>query len=150
MINMRDGNGDFTSVSVAGEQEPFILKVAPQDELAWLEALNGLMKYSGQGTNANAINIFTVDNFMVKVEKIALLTTYDSDKNVIGAVTEAYLMNPSFLRETKALRTYTIKPLTVTTEEIKDPRSYVAYGEMAYGCDHYGAELGIVKLTGQA
>jgi hypothetical protein len=35
-------------------------------------------------------------------------------------------MNPVYLREAEALKCYTIKDLTVVTDEIKDPRSYVA------------------------
>lgn len=149
MRSMRFANGDFVS-ALAGTSEPYVLKVAPQDKLAWVRALNGNMKFSGQGANANAVNIFEVADFFVKIEELPILTTYDADKNVIGATGEAFLLNPVYLREAKALRTYTIKPLTVVTDMIKDPASFVAIGEMAYGCDHYGAELGIVKLTGQA
>ena len=144
--NMRLSNGDFVS-TVAGSSEPYVLKVSVPEALAWKRALNGNMKYSGQGTNANAVNIFEVADFMVKVEECAILGTYDADGVMIGNTTAAYLMNPVYLREAEALKTYSIKPLTVVTDENKDPESYVAIWTMLFGADHYGAELGIVKLT---
>lgn len=145
--NMRLPNGDFVSTT-AGSSEPYVLKCSVPEALAWTRALNGRMKYSGQGANANAVNIFEVADFMVKIEECPLLWTYDADGVMIWDTTKAYLMNPVYLREAEALRAYSIKPLTVVTDEIKDPRSYVAIGEMAFGADHYGAELWIVLLTG--
>lgn len=147
--NMRLSNGDFVSTS-AGSSEPYVLKCSVPEALAWKRALNGNMKYSGQGNNANAVNIFEVADFMVRIEECALFGTYDSDWVIIGDTTSAYLMNPVYLREAEALKAYSIKPLTVVTDEIKDPRSFVAIWELAFGADHYGAELWIVKLTGQA
>jgi len=144
---MRLANGDFVSTT-AGSSEPYVLKVSVPEALAWKRALNGHMKYSGQGNNANAVNIFEVDDFMVRIEECALFGTYDANGVIIGNTTAAYLMNPVYLREAEALKTYSIKPLTVVTDEVKDPRSFVAIGEMLFGADHYGAELGIVKLTG--
>jgi hypothetical protein len=147
--NMRLANGDFV-YTTAWESEPYVLKVSVPEALAWKRALNGNMKYSGQWANANAVNIFEVADFMVRIEACPMLWTYDADKNIIGDLTSAYLMNPVYLREAEALKCYTIKDLTVVTDEIKDPRSYVAIWEAKFGADHYGAELWIVKLTGQA
>ena len=144
---MRLANGDYV-YTTAGSSEPYVLKCSVPEALAWEKALNGKMRYSGQGSNANAVNIFEVDNYMVRVEICPILGTYDADKVIIGDTTACYLMNPVYLRDAEALRCYTIKPMTVVTDEIKDPRSYVALIEGAFGADHYGAELGIVKLTG--
>ena len=143
---MRLGNGDYVR-TVTSSNEPYILKVAVGEFLAWKRALNANMKYSGQGSNSNAVNIFEVSDFIVKIEEDVLIGTYDADGKVIGNVVEAYLLNPNYLTEAEALKCYSIKPFSIVTDEIKDPRSYVALGEWLYGADHYGAELGIVKLT---
>jgi len=81
--------------------------------------------------------MFEVSDFMVIIEELPLLGTYDYDKNMIGDTTSVYLMNPVYLRETQALRCYTIKELSIVTEDVKDPRSYVAYAEAKFGADHY-------------
>lgn len=144
--NMRLANGDFVSTN-AGSSEPYVIKCSIPEALAWKRALNWNMKYSGQWNNANAVNIFEVSDFMVKIEELGVLGTYDSKRNMIWDTTAAYLMNPVYLREQEALRTYSIKPLTIITDNPKDPESYVAIWTMLFGADHYGAELGIVKLT---
>lgn len=146
---MRLHNGDYVATS-AGKSQPYVLKCSVLEALAWKRALNGRMKYSGQTENANQVNIFEVDDFMVQIEECAILGTYDAKGIQIGNTTAAYLMNPVYLREAEALKCYTIKPMSVVSDEIKDPRSYVAIGETAFGADHYTAELGIVKLTGKA
>lgn len=146
MRNMRFHNWDYVYTS-AGSSEPYVLKCTVTEALAWTKALNWSMKYSGQWANANAVNIFEVSNFMVKIEVLATLGTYDAQKNIIGDNTACYLMNPVYLRETSALKCYTIKELCIVTDEIKDPRSYVALAEAAFGASHYWAERWIVKLT---
>ena len=145
MRNMRLANGDFAHT--LGNSE-LVLKVPFSAMLDWSRALNNLLATSGTGTNSNAVNIFSVDGFQVRLEAEPLLGSYDSDKNIIGNTTSVYLMNPGYLLATEALKCYTVNPLNVTTDEIKDPRSFVALAEMSYGASHYWAELGIVKMTG--
>ena len=139
--NMRLNNGDFCPTDGG-----FVLKTTIQGKLGWTRALNAEFGKSGQGTNSEAVNIFTVQGFDVTIEALETLTTYDTDGNIIGDATSAYLMNPKYLREYEALKGYTIKPLTVVTDKIKDPRSYVALAEMLFGADHYNAQRGIVKI----
>lgn len=147
MRNMRLANGDFVYTNVT-EAKPYILKCPVSDKYNWEKALNGYKVWSGNGSNANAVNMFTVGGYNIIVEELPTLGTYDADGVIIGDTTAAYLFNPSYLEDAEALRCYTVHDMSVVTDYVKDPRSYVAIGELAYGADHYGAELGIIKLTG--
>lgn len=145
--NMRLANGDFIYTAI-DDASPYILKCPVSDKYNWEKALNGYKVWSGNGVNANQVNMFTVGGYNIVVEELPTLGTYDADGAIIGDTTAAYLMNPAYLNEAEALRCYTIHEMSVVTDEIKDPRQFVALGELAYGADHYGAELGIIKLTG--
>lgn len=146
---MRLANGDWVSTT-AWSSSPYVLKVSITEKLAWMRALNNLKQYSGTGSNANTVNIFTVSDFEVVIEELPMLWTYDKDGIMIGDTTACYLMNPVYLRETEALRCYEISPMEVRTYEEEDPSAFITQVEMLFGADHYGAELWIVKLTGQA
>jgi len=147
MRNMRLANGDFVYTNIT-EGSPYILKCPVSDKYNWEKALNGYKVWSGNGSNANQVNMFTVGGYNIIVEELATLGTYDADGVIIGDTTAAYLFNPSYLEEAEALRCYTVHDMSVVTDMVKDPRSFVAIGELAYGADHYGAELGVIKLTG--
>lgn len=145
--NMRLSNGDFIYTQIT-DASPYILKCPVNDKYNWEKALNGYKVWSGNGANANQVNMFTVGGYNIVVEELATLGTYDADGVIIGDTVAAYLMNPAYLTEAEALRCYTVHDMSVVTDEVKDPRQFVALGELAYGADHYGAEVGIVKLTG--
>lgn len=147
MRNMRLANGDFIYTMVT-DASPYILKCSVTDKYEWEKALNGYKVWSGNGANANQVNMFTVGGYNIVVEELPTLGTYDADGVIIGDTVAAYLMNPAYLNEAEALRCYTIHEMSVVTDEVKDPRQLVALGELAYGADHYGAEVGIIKMTG--
>lgn len=147
MRNMRLANGDFVYTNIT-EGSPYILKCPVSDKYNWEKALNGYKVWSGNGANANQVNMFTVGGYNIIVEELPTLGTYDADGVIIGDTTAAYLFNPAYLEEAEALRCYTVHDMSVNTITVDDPRSFVALGELAYGADHYGAELGIIKLTG--
>lgn len=144
---MRLANGDFVYTNIT-EASPYVLKCPVTEKYQWEKALNGYKVWSGNGSNANQVNMFTVGGYNIIVEELPTLGTYDADGVIIGDTTASYLLNPAYLEEAEALRWYTVHDMSVVTDEVKDPRSFVALGELAFGADHYGAELGIVKITG--
>lgn len=145
--SMRLANWDYVYTS-GWEVEPYILRVPVIALLDWTRALNNLNGTSWQGSNANAVNIFSVSGFLVKVEPEPLLWSYDTDKVQIGNETACYLLNPAYLKQNECFKIYDVKDLFVTSEEIKDPRSFVTYIEWEFGASHYFAERWIVKLKG--
>lgn len=147
--NLRTARFD-NGQKVTTNKTPFVLVCPVEQEGAWGEVLNNYKEYSGQGENANQANYFLFEGFKVMVKALEIFGDYDADGLEIGNSIASYVTNPTYLAKSKAFRKYSIGDSGVQVFEENDPKSMVTIVRDKFGADHYGAEYGVVKITGEA
>lgn len=113
-------------------------------EVFWKQVLNASSQYSGQGANANQVNQFNFQGNLVEIVVVDLLGDADYNGNTIGADDNWFLLNPTLLKKTKALRTYKLYTPRIKSWENDETDEMNVSIRAVIGCDHYGAEYGII------
>jgi len=138
---VRDENGKKIQQP---RNEAYKLYCSRVREVFWKQVLNDNSNFSGQGTNANTLNQFNFKGNLVEIVVVDLLGDADYAGNTIGSDDYWFVGNPTLLRKTKALRTYRLYSPRIKTWENDETDEINTSIRAVIGCDHYGAEYGIV------
>lgn len=143
----KDDNGKFIR-----EPKSYELLVSRTRLNFWMQVLNegsdGINSYSGQGTNANQANQFQFKGNTVRVIQLDMLGQPDYNGVTIGTADQAFLMNPEYIMQAKALRTYNVYAPKVKTYDNDETDEMSTSFRGIFGMDHYGAEIGLVGIVG--
>lgn len=139
----KDDNGKFIR-----EPNMYKLFVSRTRLVFWKQVLNNGSQFSGQGTNAMQENQFLFDGNKIEIVQLDLLGQPDYNGTVIGSADNAFLMNPEYIQQTKALRAYNVYAPKVKTYDNDETDEMSTSFRGIFGMDHYGAELGIVGIVG--
>jgi hypothetical protein len=138
----RDENGKYIK-----QEGPYNLFVSRANEVFWKAVLNNSSKFSGQGSNAMKENQFLFSGNIVEIKVIDLLGQPDHASTTIGTANYIFVTNSGTLAKSKALKYYSVYPLTIRTEQNKDTWGFDTVGRADIGADHFAAENYIVGST---
>jgi hypothetical protein len=94
------------------------------------------------------MNVFvSVDWFKVALLPLESIGQPDRDWVAIGTGTEAFLLDRDRLSIAKALRLIKLYDVEVTDYIDQKTQEYVVGCDLAFTCDHFGAEIGVVWFT---
>lgn len=138
---MKDENGKKIKQP---RNAPYKLVCSRVREVFWKQVLNDGSNFSGQGTNANAVNQFNFKGNLVSLEVCDLLGDADYSGATIGSDDMWFLINPTVMKKTKALRTYRLYSPRIKTWENNETDELNTSIRAVIGCDHYSAEYCVV------
>jgi hypothetical protein len=139
----KDDNGKFIR-----EPGMYKLYVSRVRLVFWKQVLNNGSQFSGQGPNAMQENQFLFQGNKIEIVQLDSLGQPDYQGNLIGTSDMAFLMNPEYITQAKALRSYNLYAPKVKTYDNDETDEMSTSFRGVFGMDHYGAELGIVGIFG--
>ncbi len=138
----KDDNGKYIK-----QGGVYKLYVSRAREVFWKLVLNNGSQFSGQGNNAMQENQFLFNGNKVEVVVLDLLGQPDANGVNIGTTDMIFVANSEILKQTKALRSYRLYPLTIESWVNMQTKVLTVDGRGAIGVDHYGAELYLAAST---
>jgi hypothetical protein len=104
--------------------------------------------YSGTGTNANQLNVFSFQGNMVELVEMPYFGVLDKNNQPVGLDTMRFLTNPEVLTMQQAFRCNYLEGVVVDSYEVQDTKNFVVAVRDTFQCDHYNAQIGIVGSLG--
>jgi hypothetical protein len=138
---MKDENGKKV---MQPRGEAYKLVCSRIREVFWKQVLNDGSNFSGQGSNANTMNQFNFKGNLVELVVCDLLGDLDYAGATIGGDDNWFVLNPTMIRKTKALRTYKLYSPRVKNWEDNETDMLNVSIRAVVGADHYSAELAVV------
>jgi len=142
--NMKDENGKKIAQP---RNAPYKLVCSRAREVFWKQVLNEGSNFSGQGSNANQVNQFNFKGNLVQIEVCDLLGDLDYNGVTIGSDDMWFLINPTMMKKTKALRTYRLYEPRIKQWENDETDEMNTSIRAIIGCDHHGAEYCVVGCS---
>jgi hypothetical protein len=104
--------------------------------------------FSGTGTNATQLNQFSFNGNMVEILELPYLGMQKADGSYVGTNTTWFLMNTEGLKKAKALKKVQLWDAEVRVFENNNNGNTSIGVDMAFACEHVGAESYIVYSDG--
>ena len=128
-------------------KEAYKFYVSRDKSVFWKQVLNDGSEFSGQWENANQKNQFNFKGNLVMLIELDLLWDDDVDGDVIGTNEMAFLTNPTYIKEGKAVRNAMLYQPRVKNFENDETDVMSTSIRAIIGVWHFDAEFGVIGMT---
>jgi len=104
------------------------------------EILNDGSKFSGQGSNSEALNVFSFEGSNLKLVVLDTVGSLDKSGNLIGTTTQWYIYNKQGAMEAQAARFIELYPAEIEVYRNEDNKNQFISIDLSCTVDHYGLE----------
>lgn len=108
------------------------------------EILNDGSKFSGEGSNANTLNVFAFEGSRLKIVQNDTIGSYDKRGNMIGTTTMWFIYNREGAMKAQAARYIELYNAEIDVYKNDSNKNHYVSIDMSCTVDHYGLETFIV------